>query len=158
VGSRIRKKWEPFWVRVWVRCWPAKWNGPTRCLLLPPPPSHKGHEFVTPQSVTGSERPCGVSSRPCADSLSFSLSWASFHLFYLDSLSLEPECPCIVSAARATPGVVCSVCIMSPFILGQQSSGMWRRVVWWNLPRKRPWRPIGLWDVEDPTLSRQSAH
>jgi hypothetical protein len=22
----------------------------------------------------------------------------------------------------------------------------------------RPWRPIGLWDVEDPTLSRQSAH
>jgi TRAP-type mannitol/chloroaromatic compound transport system permease small subunit len=22
----------------------------------------------------------------------------------------------------------------------------------------RPWRPIGLWDVKDPTLSRQSAH
>jgi hypothetical protein len=22
----------------------------------------------------------------------------------------------------------------------------------------RPWRPIGLWDVEDPTFSRQSAH
>jgi hypothetical protein len=27
-----------------------------------------------------------------------------------------------------------------------------------NLPRNRPWRPIGLWDVKDPTLSRQSAH
>jgi hypothetical protein len=25
-------------------------------------------------------------------------------------------------------------------------------------PRNRPWRPIGLWDVKDPTLSRQSAH
>jgi hypothetical protein len=23
--------------------------------------------------------------------------------------------------------------------------------------RNRPWRPIGLWDVKDPTLSRQSA-
>jgi hypothetical protein len=23
---------------------------------------------------------------------------------------------------------------------------------------KRPWRPIGSWDVKDPTLSRQSAH
>jgi hypothetical protein len=25
-------------------------------------------------------------------------------------------------------------------------------------PCNRPWRPIGLRDVEDPTLSRQSAH
>jgi hypothetical protein len=25
-------------------------------------------------------------------------------------------------------------------------------------PCNRPWRPIGLWDVKDPTLSRQSAH
>jgi hypothetical protein len=25
-------------------------------------------------------------------------------------------------------------------------------------PRNRPWKPIGLWDVEDTTLSRQSAH
>jgi hypothetical protein len=25
-------------------------------------------------------------------------------------------------------------------------------------PCNRQWRPIGLWDVEDPTLSRQSAH
>jgi hypothetical protein len=24
--------------------------------------------------------------------------------------------------------------------------------------RNKPWRPIELWDVEDPTLSRQSAH
>jgi hypothetical protein len=22
----------------------------------------------------------------------------------------------------------------------------------------RPWRPIGFWDVKDPTLSRQLAH
>jgi hypothetical protein len=28
----------------------------------------------------------------------------------------------------------------------------------WSYPRNRPWRPIGLWDVKDPTLSRQSAH
>jgi hypothetical protein len=27
-----------------------------------------------------------------------------------------------------------------------------------NCPRNRPWRPIGLWDVEAPTLSRQSVH
>jgi hypothetical protein len=27
-----------------------------------------------------------------------------------------------------------------------------------SYPRNRPWRPIGLRDVEDPTLSRQSAH
>jgi hypothetical protein len=27
-----------------------------------------------------------------------------------------------------------------------------------SYPRNRPWRPIGLWDVEDPTLCRQSAH
>jgi hypothetical protein len=26
-----------------------------------------------------------------------------------------------------------------------------------NYPRNRPWRPIRLWDVDDPTLSRQSA-
>jgi hypothetical protein len=28
----------------------------------------------------------------------------------------------------------------------------------WVYPRNRPWRPIELWDVKDPTLSRQSAH
>jgi hypothetical protein len=27
-----------------------------------------------------------------------------------------------------------------------------------KLSCNRPWRPIGLWDVKDPTLSRQSAH
>jgi hypothetical protein len=27
-----------------------------------------------------------------------------------------------------------------------------------TLPRNSPWRHIGLWDVKDPTLSRQSAH
>jgi hypothetical protein len=25
-------------------------------------------------------------------------------------------------------------------------------------PRNRPWRPVGLSDVKDPTLSRESAH
>jgi hypothetical protein len=25
-------------------------------------------------------------------------------------------------------------------------------------PHNTPWRPIGLWDVKDPTLSRQLAH
>jgi hypothetical protein len=27
-----------------------------------------------------------------------------------------------------------------------------------SYPRNRPWRPTGLFDVKDPTLSRQSAH
>jgi hypothetical protein len=27
-----------------------------------------------------------------------------------------------------------------------------------KLPFNRPWRPIGLCDVKDPTLRRQSAH
>jgi hypothetical protein len=27
-----------------------------------------------------------------------------------------------------------------------------------SYPCNRPWRPVGLWDVKDPTLSRQSAH
>jgi hypothetical protein len=27
-----------------------------------------------------------------------------------------------------------------------------------SYPSNRPWRPIGLWDVQDPTLSRKSAH
>jgi hypothetical protein len=27
-----------------------------------------------------------------------------------------------------------------------------------SYPCNRPWRPWGLWDVEDPTLTRQSAH
>jgi hypothetical protein len=27
-----------------------------------------------------------------------------------------------------------------------------------SYPCNRPWRPIGLWDVEAPTFSRQSAH
>jgi hypothetical protein len=26
------------------------------------------------------------------------------------------------------------------------------------IPGNRPWSPIGLWDVKDPTLSRQSDH
>jgi hypothetical protein len=28
----------------------------------------------------------------------------------------------------------------------------------WNCSCNRPWRPVGLWDVEVPTFSRQSAH
>jgi hypothetical protein len=31
----------------------------------------------------------------------------------------------------------------------------WKR---WSYPCNRPWRPIGLWDVEAPTFSRKSAH
>jgi hypothetical protein len=29
---------------------------------------------------------------------------------------------------------------------------------WQSYPCNRPWRPTWLWDVEDPTFSRQSAH
>jgi hypothetical protein len=28
----------------------------------------------------------------------------------------------------------------------------------WNYPWNSPWRPIGLWDIEAPAFSRQSAH
>jgi hypothetical protein len=28
----------------------------------------------------------------------------------------------------------------------------------YSYSRNKPWRPIGLWDVKDPTLSRQSAY
>jgi hypothetical protein len=28
----------------------------------------------------------------------------------------------------------------------------------WKYPHNRPWRPTGLWDVEDPTSFRQSVH
>jgi hypothetical protein len=28
----------------------------------------------------------------------------------------------------------------------------------YSYPHNRPWRPRGLWDVKDLTLSRQSAH
>jgi hypothetical protein len=53
-------------------------------------------------------------------------------------------------------------------------SGLRSRLWWWFLKRRwfltnwyvtvtwaccnRPWRPIGLWDVEAPTFPRQSAH
>jgi hypothetical protein len=39
--------------------------------------------------------------------------------------------------------------------LAAQFWGLGRRKV--KLSRNRPWRPIGLWGVKDPTLSRQSA-
>jgi hypothetical protein len=32
------------------------------------------------------------------------------------------------------------------------------RYIWINYPHYRPWRPVGLYDIKDPTLSRQSAH
>jgi hypothetical protein len=47
------------------------------------------------------------------------------------------------------------------------SNSQCRRIPWtfWlplkvnqSYPRNRPWRPIRLWDVKDPTLPRQSAH
>jgi hypothetical protein len=34
----------------------------------------------------------------------------------------------------------------------------WLSVSQWSYPCSRPCKPIGLWDVEDPTLSRHSAH
>jgi hypothetical protein len=36
--------------------------------------------------------------------------------------------------------------------------GYTRRSKQKSYPCNRPWRPIGLWDVKNPTLSRQSAH
>jgi hypothetical protein len=38
------------------------------------------------------------------------------------------------------------------------SSGTWHCVMWQTDKKLSLWRPTGLWDVEDPTLSRQSAH
>jgi hypothetical protein len=52
------------------------------------------------------------------------------------------------------------------FTLGERShSTEWAQEPAWTLqylyisyPCNRPWRPVGLWDVEAPTFSRQSAH
>jgi hypothetical protein len=38
------------------------------------------------------------------------------------------------------------------------SNSIHKKVKKVKLSRNRPWRPIGLWDVEAPTFSRQSAH
>jgi hypothetical protein len=35
---------------------------------------------------------------------------------------------------------------------------LWREVKKQSYPCNRPWRPIGLWNVEGPTFSRKSAH
>jgi hypothetical protein len=40
--------------------------------------------------------------------------------------------------------------------MGNRPEGLIRKVRW-SCPCNRPWRPIGFWDVEAPTLSRQSA-
>jgi hypothetical protein len=47
-------------------------------------------------------------------------------------------------------------------VLGLFSSSLWMvgktddlKVKKLNLSRNRPWRPIGLWELEDPTFSRQ---
>jgi hypothetical protein len=45
-----------------------------------------------------------------------------------------------------------------PFQTIMSSLTVLRSVTTESYPRNRPWRPIGLWDVKDPTLSRQSAH
>jgi hypothetical protein len=47
-----------------------------------------------------------------------------------------------------SPGLSENVPFVFYYIAGKKKS----------YPRNRPWRPIGLWDVKDPTLSRQSAH
>jgi hypothetical protein len=59
-------------------------------------------------------------------------------------------------------------------VVAPRGMNMWRELYWaeWiyvntelsivcnlsSCPCNRPWRPIGFWDVKDPTLSRQSAH
>jgi hypothetical protein len=53
-----------------------------------------------------------------------------------------------------------SYCTVWETLLGELT--LW--FTFWNANRRnsypcsRPWRPIGLWDVEGPTLSRESAH
>jgi hypothetical protein len=41
-----------------------------------------------------------------------------------------------------------------PLVIGSSSKKLKEIFLRLNMP----WRPIGMWDVEDPTLSRQSAH
>jgi hypothetical protein len=48
--------------------------------------------------------------------------------------------------------------IMIGMWVGQRRTPVYMKVALKVYPRNRPWRPIGLWDVEDPTLSRQSTH
>jgi hypothetical protein len=45
----------------------------------------------------------------------------------------------------ATSGIVMAVNVDATMRIASQASN-------------RPWRPIGMWDVEAPTSSRQSAH
>jgi hypothetical protein len=37
-------------------------------------------------------------------------------------------------------------------------TGCWGKYLDQSYPYNRPWRPIGLWEVEVPTFSKQSAH
>jgi hypothetical protein len=47
--------------------------------------------------------------------------------------------------------------ISSMFPYVQQSNNQNYIFVYVAIPVNRPWRPIGLWDIKNPTLSRQSA-
>jgi hypothetical protein len=51
---------------------------------------------------------------------------------------------------------------LNKFPLLRLAWGDWRKIQHkgkrWSYPCNKPWRPIGLWDVEVPTFPRQSAH
>jgi hypothetical protein len=55
--------------------------------------------------------------------------------------------------------ILASICSWPVSVLSStflRLASLWKKK--WSYPCNRPWRPIGLWDVKDPTLSRQSAH
>jgi hypothetical protein len=46
----------------------------------------------------------------------------------------------------------------SPYHQSLYNSDINKKLKKWSYPCTRPWRPIWLWEVEDPTLSRQSSY
>jgi hypothetical protein len=52
----------------------------------------------------------------------------------------------------------CFVLLKSAVLFTDFRLTFWDEVKKESYPSNRPWRPIWLWDVEGPTLSRQSAH
>jgi hypothetical protein len=67
-------------------------------------------------------------------------------------ITVPNSCPmCAQHAHRHRP---CSIAVTYHRPPPQQASESWPKLS----PFKRPWRPIGLWHVEAPTFSIQSAH
>jgi hypothetical protein len=64
----------------------------------------------------------------------------------------------VFCAVLNTPDLMSSDGIRKDTKIMRQMARSSPRIEKYSHPRNRPWRPLELWDVEYPTLSRQSAH